>query len=130
MEKPKYVPGDIIGGMFFYFYSESPNLPFFVGDLKKIHEAIFELRKSYPILKSFPFSEKEVSHFSRLLESVLHRLQLSRIIGMENPDFKRFIVKKPAVKYLEESIIPLFNEEEKQQLKKIGKEFLSRCGDL
>lgn len=119
-----YVPGDIIAGMFYYF-----DRPFFTGDYKKIHETIFEARGKFDILKVFPFSEGEVFPFSRKLEEVLQRLELSRIIGMENPDFKRFIVKTQAKEYLKERILPLFDDEEKKQLEDLGKYFSRICGD-
>jgi hypothetical protein len=122
MEKKKYVPGDIIAGIFFYLEA-----PYFTGDIGKIHATIFEAKEKFKILKAFPFSVEDVSPFSRRLEDVLNRLELSRVIGMENPDFTRFLVKEKSKKYLEERIIPLFDDREKEQLRSIAAIFKEKC---
>jgi hypothetical protein len=122
MEDKEYVPGDVIAAIFYFMHDD-----FFTGRRNVIHETIFEARTSFPILQAFPFSKEDVSHFSRTLEDALHRLELSRVIGMENPDFTRFMIKKGAKDYLRERIIPLFNEEEKKQLSEIAKVFSQKC---
>lgn len=123
MKKVKYVPSDIIGGMFFYFYYESPDSPFFIGDQKKIHETLFELRKSYSILKVFPFSENEFFPFSQVLEKSLSILQLARVIRMED-DFARFVISNVQL----EKIIRIFDEGQKEQLREIAIKFREECG--
>lgn len=81
---PRYLPSDIIAGMLAHV-----NKDYFTGNPKRIHEAVFELRTHFKILKAFHFSKYDVYPFSRELEKVLFSLQRARIIGMENPDFER-----------------------------------------
>lgn len=119
---PKYLPSDIVAGMLAYVDKD-----YFTGNPKRLHETIYELRKHFKILKAFPFSKYDVYPFSRELEKVLFSLQRARIIGMENPDFERFVIKKEGKKYINERILKRFTENEKKILKKIGKQFAKEC---
>ena len=122
---PKYLPIDIVAGMLSYVSNEK-----FTGNPKQIHETIYKLRRRFKILKAFPFSKYDVYPFSRELEKVLFSLQRARIIGMENPDFEKFVIKKQGREYITQNILKRFTNEEKKTLKKIGKELGKKCSSF
>lgn len=125
---PKYLPDDIIAAML-YYVATTFEKRYFSGDARLIHAPLAELkRKGNPLLQKFPFSENDIFPFSRVLEDVLTRLQISRIIGMENPDFERYEIKTAAQDYVEREIISRFDDSEKEEIKKIGEYFAERAG--
>ncbi|MEW6409671.1 MAG: hypothetical protein AB1488_06105 [Nitrospirota bacterium] len=122
---PKYLPSDIIAGILSY-----ANINHFTGNPEQIHKTIYNLRKQFAILKVFPFSKYDVYPFSRELEKVLFSLQRARIIGMENPDFERFVIKENGKKYIKEKILKRFTKDEKVMLRGIGKQFARKCSGI
>lgn len=122
----KVVPDDVVAGMLSFL---SPGVEHFRGDPKLIHETISNLRKQFPkLLKEFAFSQGDVHPLSPVLEGVLSRLQLSRIIKMENPDFETFIIKEAAKDYVRREILVRFDDEDKSHLEEMAKEFEAKCG--
>jgi len=125
MEKGKestYVLDDIIAGMLIL-----TGLSSFTGKPLDIHRFIYDERRKYTILNSFSFSQDDIHPFSRVLERVLSRLELSRIIGMENPDFDRFIIKPAGIDIIKNDVLPLFAEDEIEQLTGIAEDFKNSC---
>lgn len=122
---PRHLPSDIIAGMLAY-----ANIDHFTGNPEQIHKTIYKLRKQFEILKVFPFSKYDVYPFSRELEKVLFSLQRARIIGMENPDFERFVIKENGKKYIQERILKRFTNDEKIMLGEIGKQFAKKCSGI
>lgn len=125
-ESREFVPDDVIAGIL-GFLDPPKETTYLTGDPRVIHEAIFALRDKYPLLKVFPFSQGDIYPFSRYLEEVLSRLQVARLLGMENPDFKRYIVKQRAKKIIRERVHKRFNDEQSAELQKIAREFEDRC---
>ena len=122
--RQKRVADDVIAAMLSFVKAGS-----FKGDPKLIHETIFDLKKRYPeLLEDFAFSDPEhdVYPLSPLLERVLSRLQLSRIIRMENPDFETYIFKVRARNYTRKNILSRFDNDEKLQLEEMAKDFLAK----
>jgi hypothetical protein len=119
---PKYLSTDIVAGVLFYSKLES-----FTGNIRLIHETIYRLRDHSRLLRSFPFSLNDVYPFSRQLEDVLFSLERSRIIGMDNPDFESFKIKKKGKTYIQKKILPRFGESELHELEKLGEEFRAAC---
>ena len=100
----------------------------FTGDAKRIHETFHELKKSFPeLLGMFGFASGPAHIFSRALERSLARLQLSRIIGMENPDFETYLIKNAAKSYLSE-VFMRFGPTEQEVLEKMARIFDEKCG--
>ena len=125
---PRYLPDDVIAAML-YYVATTFEKRYFSGDARLIHTPLAELkRKGDTLLQKFPFSENDIFPFSRVLEDVLARLQSSRIIGMENPDFERYEIKTAAQDYVEREIISRFNDSEKEGIKKIAEYFAQRAG--
>jgi hypothetical protein len=117
-----YVLDDIIAGMLIL-----TGLSSFTGKPLDIHRFIYDERRKYTILNSFSFSQDDIHPFSRVLERVLSRLELSRIIGMENPDFDRFIIKPAGIDIIKNDILPLFAKDEIEQLTGIAEDFKNNC---
>jgi hypothetical protein len=125
-EGSKIVSDDIIAGIL-GFIEPLEKTSYLKGDPRVIHETIFNLRDKHPFLQVFAFSKSDVYPFSRHLERVLSRLQVARLLGMENPDFKRFIVRHKAKQVIRERIHKRFNNEQLNELRKIAKEFGENC---
>lgn len=123
----RFLPDDVVAGML-YFYCAELDLNNFTGKKGKIHEAFFSMKQGHgDLLRRFNFTTDEKYPFSRMLEGVLSRLQLSRIIGMENPYFEKYEVKEKARVYLESIATKRFNEQERKELKEMAKAFSEKC---
>lgn len=118
-----YVPDDIVAGMLSFFKGD-----YFTSDPERIHETIAKARVTYRILEVFPFSKDDAYPFSRLLERVLARLQVSRIIGMDNPTYDRYAIKEEGRKLIKEEILPFFDKEQQEQIRELATYFESECG--
>jgi hypothetical protein len=115
------VADDVIAGMLSFVNGER-----FSGNPKTIHEAILELKGKYgDLLQDFVFTDAKHDVFpvSPLLEDVFARLQLSRIIRMENPDFEIYILTQRAKDYATAKIVTRFDKRERQQLKEMAESF-------
>lgn len=120
----KYVLGDVVCALL-----TKGNLEAFTGDTAKIHKTFHAMRTDFPLLqRTMVFSDREVFPFSRELEEALLKLELSRIIGMENPDYDRYIVKSAGREFVEKYIVPLFSEEELRQIQEMASVFAEECG--
>lgn len=119
---PKYLPSDVIAGMLAYVNASN-----FTGHPKCIHETVYKLRKRFPVFKAFAFSTNDIYPFSRKLEKVLFTLQRARIIGMENPDFEKFVIKENGKKYINDVVLKKFTPTEQKELRKAGKQFGTMC---
>lgn len=110
---------DVIAGMFSFLRTERIPL-----DVKRIHSAMYRISKEFPgMLEEFIFSRNDVYPFSRLLETVLFRLQNSSLISTINPDFKVCIVPAEAKEFVRKNILPSFNDKEQRDLKKMAQRF-------
>lgn len=125
-ESVKFVPDDVIAGIL-GFIEPIQKTAYLKGDPRIIHETIFRLREKYPLLQDLAFSKEDVYPFSHQLERILSRLQVARILGMESPDFKRYVVRGKAKKIIHERIHTRFNIDQIFELKNIAKEFSESC---
>ncbi|MDA2934041.1 hypothetical protein MYX82_06830 [Acidobacteria bacterium AH-259-D05] len=71
-------------------------------------------------LKEFVFSDKGLKPYSPLLTEVISRLQLSGIIGRENPDFRVGFLREGAFAYVGQIISKL----DKTKIDSLAKAFL------
>jgi len=125
------IPDDIIAGMLYYLQEIEEEIE---GEGKeavpmrfntnRIHKTIESAKTEFPeLLNPFVFSYKRRDPYSPMLAGVIARLELSRIITIENPEYDQFIVKRSARKYIEQNILPLFDRTERAQLKKMAGKF-------
>lgn len=124
IERGRYVVSDIVAAIL----AES-GVDAFTGNSIEIQETFFKLSQDSALLKkAMPFSMREATPFSRELEDSLIKLELSRIIGMENPDYDRYIVKSFGKQFITTYIMPLFNDAERQEIKDLALIFVQKCG--
>lgn len=124
-EGSKYTPDDVIAGVLYYIGEDVP----LRYDMNLLHETVQDLKEEFDMLDNFIFSNKRLSPVSPLLTSVLGRLQLARIIRVENPEYGQFELGRSATSYIEENIIEdKFGEDERGQLQEIAQEIENACG--
>lgn len=113
------VSDDVIAAIFSFVEAEQIPL-----DVKRIHAAIFKLKQRYPeMFKQFVFSRNDYYPYSVLLERVLFRLQNADLINTINPDFKICIISKESKDYIKKNVLPLFEQEDRKKLQKMGEDF-------
>jgi len=93
-----------------------------------LQEIFNELRKTgnYPLLKAFVFSDSGPEPYSPALNESVSRLQLSGLIGRENPDYAVVFLRPAADSFFDEVLSPEFSESQRQELTEIASEFLKR----
>lgn len=112
-------PDDVVASIFSFLTVDEIPL-----DVKRIHSAFYQIKQEWPnMFNQFVFSRKGYYRYSNLLERVLFRLQNADLINTINPDFKRCIVSKESKQHIRKNILPLFGEEEKKKLAKMGQVF-------
>ena len=119
----RYIASDVVAAIL-----AEAGVDAFTGDSTAIQDTFFRMAQSFELLETtMPFSTREVTPFSRDLEDALVSLELSRIIGMENPDYDRYIVKSAGREFVQEYILPLFTDEEKKQIREMAVFFAEKC---
>jgi len=85
--------------------------------------------KRYPILDAFVYSDCGPDPYSPVLDESVSRLQLSGLIGRENPDYEVVFLQPAAKQFYEEVLRSEFSDPELQvQLTDIARQFLHRVG--
>ncbi len=94
----------------------------------QIQEIFSDLTGSgkYPILDSFVFSDSGPEPFSPILNESVSRLQLSGLIGRENPDYEVVFLSSAAEEFYEKVLRGQLSPEEIEQLDEIAGQFLER----
>ncbi|MBI1955144.1 MAG: hypothetical protein HYS38_02010 [Acidobacteria bacterium] len=98
----------------------------FRGHDSKLQEIFYKLSEEIdsPLVKEFVFSDTGPTPYSPILNESVSRLQLSGLLGRENPDYDVLVLRPAADTYFREVLERRFTNEEKEQLKKIAKRFL------
>ncbi len=107
--------------------SKSERLAFRSHDF--VFQEIFnDLRKTgnYPILSPFVFSDSGPEPYSPILNESVSRLQLSGLIGRENPDYEVVFVRPAADRFFDEVLQKDLAPSEIEQLKEVASKFLDR----
>jgi len=91
-----------------------------------------ELRQELdaPLLQRFVFSDSGPIPYSPILSESVSKLQLSGLLGRENPDYEVLFLMPAAEKFYDEVLQARFSEEEKRQLDQIADAFLKRIQPL
>ncbi len=107
--------------------SDKKRLAFRSHDFQ-LQEIFNDLRKTgeYPILNAFVFSDSGPEPYSPALNESVSRLQLSGLIGRENPDYEVVFLQPAAERFFDDVLRSEF-ERSLQQLTKIASEFLKRA---
>lgn len=117
--KKSVMPDDVIAAIFSFLTVDKIPL-----DVRKIHSAVFKLKQENPeMFEDFIFSSTDYYPYSSLLERVLFRLQNADLINTVNPGFQKCIVSEESKEHIKKDILPLFRDEEKKKLQKMGEAF-------
>ncbi len=86
--------------------------------------------KEYSLLDAFVFSDSGPEPYSPVLNESVSRLQLSGLIGRENPDYEVVFLQDAADQFYDEVLSFEFSAPEIQQLTKIASEFFQRVDKI
>lgn len=102
----------------------------FRGHDYQLQEVFADLSKpgKYPILKAFVFSNTGPEPYSPALNESVSRLQLSGLIGRENPDYAKVFLQPSAERFFDEVLSKKFSNDELAQLDDIASQFLEKVG--
>jgi len=113
-------PDDIISVIFSEMKLEEKALRF---NQELFYSVIYRYFKMYPSLfADFYFIESGTYPYSDLLERIITRHKISRLLKTENPDFEFIRLKKGTTELIEKELKPNFDKNELEILKSIGKE--------
>jgi hypothetical protein len=100
----------------------------FRGHDYQIQEIFADLAASehYSVLKPFVFSDSGPEPYSPALNESVTRLQLSGLIGRENPDYAVVFLRPAAERFFDEVIASNLSKEEIQELEEIAEHFLGK----
>jgi len=87
----------------------------FLGIQQRLHPAL---------LKDFVFSDSGPKPYCPILSESISRLQLSGLVGRENPDYEVVFLRPSAESYFDEVLKKRFSREDLAQLEQIATEFL------
>jgi len=95
----------------------------------QLQEIFNQLRQSgkYSLLEPFVFSDSGPEPYSPALNESVSRLQLSGLIGRENPDYEVVFLRPAADRFFEEVLGSEFDGDQRQQLAEIASRFLERA---
>jgi hypothetical protein len=102
----------------------------FRGHDFQLQEIFSDLTRSgkYPILQGFVFSDNGPEPYSPVLNESVSKLQLSGLIGRENPDYEVLFLRPAAEKFYDETLAGRFSAPEIAQLRQVAGEFLGKIG--
>lgn len=99
----------------------------FRGHDYEIQNVFAELSgKGYSVLKPFVFSDRGPELYSPVLNESVARLQLSGLIGRENPDYAKVFLQPAAEAFYDDVLEARFNSEQIAELEQIADHFLRR----
>lgn len=100
----------------------------FRGHDFQLQEIFSDLHKSgkYRILDAFVFSDDSPGPYSPVLNESVSRLQLSGLIGRENPDYEVVFVRPAAEKFFNNVLAKELDESQINQLREVASQFLDR----
>src|SRR5579864_4875497 len=102
---PALLPDNILNAIFTLAKRESNENRFaFRGHDFELQQIFHKLEGTgqYPILKPFVFSDRGPEPYSPVLNESVSRLQLSGLIGRENPDYEVLFLRPAAEKFYDE----------------------------
>jgi hypothetical protein len=107
--------------------SKSDRLAFRSHDfqLQEIFDRLQKTKK-YPILEAFVFSDSGPEPYSPTLSESVSRLQLSGLIGRENPDYEVVFLRPAADRFFDQVLKSEFNSDQLRHLAEVASEFLKQ----
>ena len=99
------------------------------ADPRRIHRAMRLAAGLCPLLERFQPTLGTEDILSRTLDEALGRLRLSRILRMENTDYRRYILDDQSRAYVDASILPRFALPEREALARAAAVVREVCGE-
>ncbi len=98
----------------------------------QLQKVFNDLQKTgkYPLLDVFVFSDSGPEPYSPVLNESVSRLQLSGLIGRENPDYEVVFLQDAADQFYNEVLSFEFGAPEIDQLTEIASQFFQRVGKI
>lgn len=98
----------------------------------QLQQVFNDLQKTgkYPLLDAFVFSDSGPEPYSPVLNESVSRLQLSGLIGRENPDYEVVFLQDAADRFYDEVLSFEFGAPEIQQLTEIASQFFDRVSKI
>ncbi len=121
-------PDDVIGAIIAYSELEK-----FTSEKSKFHRIIKSLLDNYKdrvsnlLLEEFIFSQEDIYPFSKLLESVLIRLQIPNIITADNPTYERYRMENSSRTFMKNNAENLFSPSQLSIIKEMANEFKKKA---
>ena len=101
----------------------------FRGHDYEIQEMFAQLSpKGYSVLKPFVFSDRGPEPYSPALNESVTRLQMSGLIGRENPDYAIVFLQPAAESFYDDVLKTEFSGEQLREIEEIADVFLHRFG--
>jgi hypothetical protein len=97
----------------------------FKGHDYALQKVVRQLAQEYHnrLLDPFVFSDSGPEPYSPALSESISRLQLSGLVGRENPDYEVLFLRPAAEKYFEEELKPRFSVNEIKDLRAMAQRF-------
>jgi len=111
-------PLDIAAAILYYFGEVE-----FTTDYEKLNRAFYKERKN-KFLKEFRFLEGGSYPYSELLDSIISRLSISGLLGCQNPDYRKFFIRKEQIERIEAGALRKFSEEQKREIESLSNRIL------
>ena len=97
--------------------------------LQQIFDSL-QRTKRYPILDAFVFSDNGPEPYSPTLSESVSRLQLSGLIGRENPDYEVVFLRPAAEKFFDMVLKTEFDGDQLRDLTDVASEFLKQVNQV
>lgn len=125
---PDLLPDDILAAILTLAEQHAGEGRFrFKGHDFQLQKVFKELADEFPVVRThFVFSSTGPFPYSPVLTESVSRLQLSGLIGRENPDFEYLFLKPSAKQYFEQQIAKRLASRLLEQLTQVAEEFHKR----
>lgn len=95
----------------------------FRGHDSELQRVFRKLVREYhhPLMEQFVFSKGGPEPYSPILNESISRLQLSGLVGRENPDYEMLFLRPSAERYFHDELEQRFTRAEIRNLKQVGR---------
>lgn len=124
----RVLPDDVLSAILALAEQQSGEDRFaFRGHDFRLQQIFSELSKEFPVVsKYFVFSSTGPVPYSPILNESISRLQLSGLIGRENPDYEVLFLRPTAQKYFTQALKARLDPETIDQLSKVAEALVKR----
>jgi len=92
-------------------------------ELQKVFRKLVREHRS-PLLDQFVFSDRGPDPYSPILSESISRLQLSGLVGRENPDYEMVFLRHAGEQYFDRELKARFTKPQMKELRRVAGRFL------